>query len=457
MVPGHPRSREEAWDMTNDLTADTTCDVLIAGGGVAALCAAISAREAGASVMMVEKASIDMRGGNTRHSRNLRVAHDGATVLSPGTYGAEEYASDLSRAAGGKGDETLIRALARGSETITDWLSARGVVFEAFGRGRIPWSRKTAFLLGGGKTMLNALYAAAECRGVTIRYGATVSDLTGDGAARIVRGAAFETVTAKAVVACSGGYQANSDWLRRERGAATGGLVNRGTPFAEGEVLQSLLNLGARSTGVAGACHMVAVDARSPRHDGGIVTRVKDIPLGMVVDRAGRRFHDERADPGPHHYATWGNLIAERPDQRATLILDDAAMRARARAPTPFPAWRADTIEELAAVLQVEPGVLKHSAQEFGRLGSPPYWAQPLCPGVSFTCHGVGVDARARVILRDGRPSDHLFAAGMIMAAGVLGTGYLSGVGITIGAVFGRIAGEGAARHAHSRAPGTLR
>lgn len=436
--------------MTN-LTADTTCDVLIAGGGVAALCAAISAREAGVSVIVAEKAPRDMRGGNTRHSRNLRVAHGEASVLSPGAYDAEEYSADLVRVAGGAGDETLIRTLVRGSETVTDWLSARGVVFEPFSRGRIPWSRKTAFLLGGGKSMLNALYAAAERRGVTLLYGASVTELTGDGVARIVCGAAFETIAAKAVIACSGGYQANAQWLRRERGAGTGGLVNRGTPFAEGEVLQSLLKLCAQSTGVAGACHLVAVDARSPRHDGGIVTRARNIPFGMVVDRSGRRFHDEGADPGPRHYATWGQLIAERPGQKAILILDDVAMRGRF--PAPFPAWRAETLEDLAALLDVKPDILKHSAQEFGRLGNPPYWAQPLCPGVTFTCHGVRVDAQARVTLRDGRPCEHLFAAGMIMAPNLLGTGYLSGVGVTIGAVFGRIAGESAARHALVRPP----
>lgn len=435
----------------NNPKAERTCDVFIAGGGVAALCAAISAREAGASVVMAEKATPDLRGGNTRHSRNFRVAHHEASALSPGAYSVEEYASDLLRAAGGAGDETLIRILAHGSETVTSWLSARGVVFEAFARGHIPCSRKTAFVLGGGKSMMNALYATAMRRGVTIRYGAGVTEVTGDGIATIACDGAFETVAARAVIACSGGYQANAQWLRRERGDRKAEFVNRGTPFAEGEVLQSLLKLGARPSGVPGACHLVAVDARSPQHDGGIVTRVKDIPSGMVVDCTGRRFHDEMADLGPRHYAIWGNLIAELPDQRATLILDDVTMRGRT--PTPFRAWRADTIEELSTLLDVEPGILEHSAREFGRLGNPPYWARPLCPGVTFTSHGVTVDPQARVIMCDGVACDKLFAAGMIMAPNVLGSGYLSGVGVTVGAVFGRIAGESAARYALARSP----
>ncbi|OIQ79204.1 fumarate reductase flavoprotein subunit precursor [mine drainage metagenome] len=431
-------------------TATFACDVLVAGGGVAALCAAISAREAGASVILAEKAPVEMRGGNTRHSRNFRVAHDEASHLSPGTYSADEYFVEIMQVAGEAGNEALAQTLAHESKTVVTWLAERDVVFENCERGRIPGSRKTVFVLGGGKAMVNALYAAAMRCGITVLYDCGITAVREDGSAAMLRHGSQQTVAYKAMVVCTGGYQANTQWLESECGSGMADFVNRGTPFAEGELLQSLLNMGAKAVGVPGACHLVAVDARSPRHDGGIITRVKNIPLGMVVDCFGRRFHAEDAEEGPSRYSMWGHLIAKRPRQRATLILDEAA-RCRSE-PSAFLPLRAENLEEMADLLQVELGNLRQSVQEHGRLAGPPYWAIPLCPGITFTGRGVAVDPQARVIMNDDTPCDNLFAAGMIMAPNIITSDYLAGTAITIGAVFGRIAGQGAAWHAIAQA-----
>jgi tricarballylate dehydrogenase len=288
----------------------------------------------------------------------------------------------------------------------------------------------------------------------------------------IVDATGRRTVCPRAVIACCGGYQANPARLRLRWGDAADRFVVRGIPHARGEVLLHLLDQGAAAVGEPGACHLVAVDARSPQADGGIVTRVLGIPAGIVVDGSGRRFHDEAADLGPTRYALWGQMVAELPGQIAFLVLDapgEASVR-----PSIFPPIRAATIGELAAMIGLDPGALEATVACFnaaignpGRgpaatrtegiapaktrlarpITVPPFTAIPIRPGITFTCHGVKVDAQARVVLADGRPAENIYAAGMIMAPNVLGTGYLAGAAVTIGAVFGRIAGEEAARH----------
>lgn len=425
-----------------------TCDVLVVGGGIAALCAGISARRAGASVLLVECAPKEMRGGNTRHSRNFRIKHDETSSLVRGTYSEEEFLSDVYLAAAGTSDETLARLLVRKSAELPQWLAANGVVFQNMTDSTLPWSRKTAFFLGGGKAMVNALYATAAQGGIAILYDSAVSALHPDGSVTFIRKGAPETLHAKVVVVCSGGYQANKDWLRREWGEGAANFVNRGTPFATGNVLQLLLDMGARSVGIPGACHLVAVDARSPEHDGGIVTRVDGIPFGIVVDRYGRRFYDERTETGPRRYSMWGKLVAGRPGQIATLILDATGFKRSL--PSIFPPLRAQSVAAMAVLLNMDPATLTATVGQCGKLKVPPFFAFPIRPGVTFTCHGIKVDEQARVIMNDGQPSDNLFAAGMIMAPNIIGTDYLAGAAITIGAVFGRIAGEGAANHALS-------
>jgi tricarballylate dehydrogenase len=219
---------------------------------------------------------------------------------------------------------------------------------------------------------------------------------------------------------------------------------------------------------------MVAVDGRGPAFDGGIVTRINSIPHGIVVDRHCRRFHDEGEDVGKTHYAKWGARIADRPGQVAYLIMD---ARGLARAlPTALPPIRADSVAALGAKLQLDPTALECTIRNFNTaiavsddgvpierstaglnppksqtaapLMVPPFACYPLRPGVTFTYFGVAVDDRMRVVRNDGRPALQVFAAGMIMAANVLSEGYLAGLGVTISTVFGRLAGEAAARHA---------
>ncbi len=412
-------------------------DVLVVGGGCAALCAAIAARRSGAIVRMVEHASDALRGGNARHARNFRIMHDQPQWYVPDVYGEEAFFNDLVRVTGGVLDEPLAQILIRGSADLVTWLIKNGVRLQDPSSGAMPYSRRTAFFLGGGKAMVNALYATAIKLGVGISYHSEVVALTfGDSncSVDIRHDGRTERAIAKSLVICSGGHQANLGWLRESFGPAADNFMIRGTPYDTGSVLRLLLDAGAKPVGDPARAHMVAVDARGPKFDGGIVTRITAIPHGIVVDRQAKRFHDEGEDARKTHFARWGARIAECPDQIAWLILD--ANGVGRALPTALAPIRADTIAALATAIGLEPAALEATVNEFNAatatpgdmplnergttglnppksrgavaLTAPPFAAYPLRPGVTFTHYGVAVDERLRVRKNDGKPCECL-------------------------------------------------
>jgi tricarballylate dehydrogenase len=455
-------------------------DVLVIGGGNAGISAAIDAAERDAKVLVVEAAPPFYRGGNTRHTRNLRAMHEAPTDVLTDAYGEAEYWDDLVRVTGGITDEALARLTIRGSAMCSDWLQRHGVRFQPALGGTLHLGRTNAFFLGGGKALVNALYRAAEALGVEVRYEAEVVDVTleeGFFSGAIIRTAAGEApVRAKTLVAAAGGFESNIAWLEEHWGEAARNFRIRGTPYNMGVVLRRLLDRGAMQVGDPTQCHAVAVDGRAPRFDGGIVTRVDCVPLGIVVNAEGERFYDEGEDFWPKRYAIWGRLLAKQPQQIGHVIIDQKPL-GRFMPPV-FPAVEAPTIRELAAKIGLDPDRLEATVAAFNdavrpgdfdhtrlddcrteglappkshwaqRLDRSPFLAYALSPGITFTYLGVGVNEQARMLMADGRPSANVFAAGEIMAGNVLGQGYLAGIGMTIGSVFGQIAGTEAARHA---------
>ena len=228
-------------------------DVLVAGGGNAALCAALAAREAGARVLVLESAPESHRGGNSRHTRNLRCMHDAPTAVLTEAYGEAEYLDDLLRVTGGATDEALARLTIRGSAACTGWMQARGVRFQPALSGTLHLNRTNAFFLGGGKALLNAYYRAAAARGIAVLYEAEVQDVAlragrFDAATVLHRGRTQE-VRAGALIAASGGFEANLEWLREAWGAPADNFLIRGTPYNRGRLLRALLDQGVRPTG----------------------------------------------------------------------------------------------------------------------------------------------------------------------------------------------------------------
>ncbi|HEX2258017.1 MAG TPA: FAD-dependent tricarballylate dehydrogenase TcuA [Afifellaceae bacterium] len=452
-------------------------DVLIAGGGNAALCAAITARRSGASVLVVEAAPKFYRGGNSRHTRNLRLMHDAPTETLTGPYYEDEFWDDLMRVTGGETDEGLARFTIRQSGELWDWLKAQGVRFQPSLGGTLSLSRTNAFFLGGGRALLNTLYMTAERLGVGVLYEAEVVGLQVESGAfhgATVRHDGTEhAVQAAVFVAAAGGFEANIEWLKESWGMAAENFLIRGTPYNRGTVLRMLLDCGAAPVGDPSQCHAVAIDARAPRFDGGIVTRLDCVIFGIVVNREARRFYDEGEDFWPKRYAIWGRLVAQQPDQIAYAIIDSKAIGSFM--PSVYAPIQADGIAGLAHALELDPAALERTIADFNaavrpgkydtdtlddcrtdgldppkshwarRLDSPPYFAYPLRPGITFTYLGVKVDEEARIVMQDGRRTANMFAAGEIMAGNVLGRGYLAGIGMTIGTVFGRVAGREAA------------
>lgn len=458
-------------------------DVVVIGGGNAGVVSALSARRTGASVLLVERAEREIRGGNSRHTRNLRCVHDGADGYCTGAYTREEMWRDLCDIGSGPNDEALASLTLTESRSAPGWMTAHGVRWQRPLTGTLHLGRTNRFFLGGGKALLNTYYRTAAAAGVRTVYGASVEDftITGDSCTsiRIVAGGRDHDVAARAVVCASGGFEANVPWLSRYWGDAALNYHIRGPVHNDGTVLSRLLDAGAETVGEEKGFHAIAVDARSPKFDGGIATRLDCIPFGITVNRFGERFYDEGEEIWPKRYAIWGTNIALQPDQIAYALWDSRVHGMFL--PPMYPALRADSISELSGLLGLDAGAVSHTVRVYNDalapdvrqrfdpttldgvattglnppksnwaqpLDTPPFYGVPMRPGITFTYMGVGIDRRARIRRSNGTLFDNLFAAGEIMSGNILSTGYLAGFGMTIGTVWGRIAGREAGRHA---------
>jgi tricarballylate dehydrogenase len=291
-----------------------------------------------------------------------------------------------------------------------------------------------------------------------------------DGARHVVR--------AGTLVAACGGFESNIEWLKQYWGPAADNFLIRGTPHNRGTVLKLLLGHGVQEIGDPTQCHAVAIDARAPKYDGGIITRLDCVVFGIVVNKHAQRFYDEGEDIWPKRYAIWGRLVAQQPDQIAYIIFDASSLKLFM--PSLYPPIAAQSIRELAGKLTLDPDVLEATVNGFNaavrpgtfddtilddcrtqgltpdkthwarRIETAPFYAYPVRPGITFTYLATRVNKEARMLMKDGKPSANMFAAGEVMSGNVLGRGYAAGMGMTIGSVFGRIAGGEAAKNARN-------
>jgi tricarballylate dehydrogenase len=454
--------------------------VVVIGAGNAGLVAAMAAYDAGArDVLVLERSDETFRGGNSRHTRNIRCVHGSDFSYNTGAYSAEELWSDLCGVGTGPSDPVLAQQTIEASQSVPDWMLEHGGRFQKPLAGTLHLGRTNSFFLGGGKALLNSYHRTLRRMGITVAYGVRVDELLveADRCEGLVVDVSGETlrIRARAFVVAAGGFEANLDWLAEYWGAGAYNYIVRGPRTNDGLVLKSLLRHDAQVAGEARGFHSVAVDARSPKFDGGIATRVDCIPFGVVLNRDGVRFYDEGEDIWPKRYAIWGGQIAQQPDQIAYALWD--AKIDGLFLPPMFGVTSGATVTEVATKLGLDGATAEGTVCAYNRavpadardtfdprdkdglatvgltppksnwaqrLDSAPFYGIALRPGITFTYMGVRIDSAGHIQRNTGQFAN-VFAAGEVMSGNILSSGYLAGFGMCIGTVWGRIAGEGAA------------
>jgi len=493
--------------MTNGLY-----DVVIVGGGNAALCAALAANEAGARVVLLERAPQAECGGNSRFtSGSMRFPYESVEDLRPifsdlsdaelanldfGTYPQADFFDDMFRVSNYRTDPQLCEQLVTKSYDTARWLAGKGIRFiprmaHAFKiNGRFKMAPGLASeAVGGGEGLVEKQTQIAIKNGVEVRYDARVVSLLFDGhsvrGVRVKSGRTTTEINAAAVVLACGGFEANTEWRTRYLGPTWDLVKVRGTRFNTGDGLRMALDIGAAPFGNWGSCHSVGWDANAPEFGDlsvGSGFQKHSYPLGIMVNAEGRRFVDEGADLRHFTYAKYGQVILRQPGQFAWQIFDKKAIPLlredyRIRRVTKV---SANSLEELAKKLEgVDPAGFLAEMQAFNnavqtdlpfdpavkdgrattglsipksnwalKIDEPPFEAYQVGCGITFTFGGLRIEPDSgQVIDLDLQPMPGLYAAGE-MVGGIFCFNYPGGTGLTSGAVFGRIAGNAAAREA---------
>ena len=486
-------------------------DVVIVGAGNAALSAAIAAREEGAEVLVLEKAPEYFRGGNTYFTGGIiRCAYEGIEdikALVPdmsseeeqsvdvGRYTQGDFYNDLMRVTAGLSDPELAQLLVSQSHPTLLWLRERGVRFVlSFGRQAFKvgdkyrfWGGLVVESVGAGKGLSDQQFQVAERMGVEIRYQTKGIKLLQDSKGRVsgvkVQGPdGFEDIQGKSVVLASGGFEANAEMRARYLGPGWELAKVRGIPYNTGDGITMALEIGAQPYGHWSSCHAVAWDLNAPPYGDRVVTELyqkHSYPFGIIVNIEGKRFVDEGADFRNYTYVPYGREILRQPQGVAFQIFDDKVkhlLRDEYRIPQVTMAT-ANTIEELADRLDMNRDGLVRTVSEFNAavqekeynptildgkstvgieppksnwalpIDTPPFLGYAVTCGITFTFGGLKISGRAEVQDCEGVPIPGLYAAGELVG-GVFYYNYPGGSGLIAGAVFGKIAGESAARDA---------
>jgi tricarballylate dehydrogenase len=480
--------------------------VIVVGGGNAGLCAALAARERGAEVVLFERATGRLAGGDTGFTAGaMRVAYRGAGELRTllpevsdeeiahsdfGSYPLEQFLSDLAQVTESRTDPELAFTLASRSYETLRWLTAKGVrflpsyrrqAFEVDGRFGF-WGGLTIEASGGGQGLIQALTKKALGEGVTLEYGCRAVDLLHGGnrvhGIRVLRRGVLTEVRADAVILACGGFQANTEWRTRYLGPPWDIAKVRGTRYNLGDGHRMALEAGASPHGNWSGCHAVAWDLNAPEFGDPAVGdgfQKHSYPFGIMVNAAGRRFVDEGADFRNYTYAKYGREILAQPGHFAWQVFDHKAARLlrdeyRIRQVTKV---TADTLKDLAgkldgidragfldevttfnAAVQVQIPFNPNVRDGRCTVGLPiekSNWASPLdqAPFEAYAVTG-GITftfGGVRINANAQVLNTDLQPLGGLFAAGEIVGGifyfnYPGGSGLTAGSVFGRIAGH---------------
>ena len=491
---------------------DKIYDVIVVGGGNAALCAALSAREHGARVLLLERAPEDQRGGNSSFTGGgFRMVHHGVETVRTvvpdlsegeiantdfGEYTEEAYLDDLGRVTRWYCDPDLAETVVRRSTETVQWLHGRGVRFiPRFGRYAFKHEGKFKFFggtvieaAGGGRGLVQAEYKAAEKHGVEIHYNAQAIALLrgqeGVQGVRVVVNRAEEEIRSKAVVLAAGGFEANREWRTRYLGPGWDMAKVRGTRYNTGDGIRMALDIGAQAYGQWSGCHSVSWERYAPDFgelDRPITASRNGYPFSIMVNAEGKRFVDEGADFRNYTYAKYGRAVLEQPGSYAWHVFDSQVEHLlheeyRSKGTTKV---HADTLEELVARMEdVHPGQFLQTVREFnaairrsaafnpnikdgrcteGLALNKSNWAnaieKPPFSAYAVTC-GITFTFGGLKIDTATRVLDIADAPlpGLYAAGELVGGlfyyNYPGSSGLMAGSVFGRIAGREAAAHA---------
>ncbi|MDE2476019.1 MAG: FAD-dependent tricarballylate dehydrogenase TcuA [Alphaproteobacteria bacterium] len=485
------------------------CDVIIIGGGSAAFEAAVAAHEQGArKIVMLEKAPEAEYGGNARYSgTGFRFWHRGAdeiraflpdmddslfASLEIPPYTEEEFAADLERMTLSRMDPLLARTLVGQSNAAVHWMKDAGIRWEVLkeharlGNKRYFERGIVIHVAGGGVGQLEQWRRIATDKNIQIRFSSPVSAIHGN--MHRVEGVHVCTAVkeydlgAPAVIACAGGFQASAEMRARYLAGNADFVKVRGSRHDTGEVLNSLVAIGAATAGQWQSGHMSPIDARAPdfetpQHaDGrGNAQSRYDYPFGITVNALGQRFFDEGEAQHSYTYAKTGRSVLAQPGAIAWQIYDQTGIRHHRYPHHAATYEESSDIRELAAKAGLPPEVLLHTIAEFNaacrddvqfdpsrqdgksthgllipksnwanRIETPPFRAYPVTCGITFTFGGVKVNEKAQVLNSLRQPIKGLYASGDIL--GLFFHNYPAFTGQTRNAVFSRLAGVHAAR-----------
>lgn len=479
-------------------------DAIVLGGGNAGLCAALSARESGARVAIIEKAPVAEKGGNSAHTGGaFRVAYEGVGDLKQlmpdlldselensdfGTYSAEEFFDELAVQSQYRADPEVLDTVVSESLDTLKWMTTKGVRFmPIYGRQAFKvegkykfWGGLTIEVSGGGLGLVESLTSRAEKESIDIFYGTRAQSLVRTEGRWVVHCGNGKSYSAASVIIATGGFHANLRWRTQFLGPGWDLAKVRGSRHNTGDGIEMALNAGAAAHGNWSGCHAVFYDLNAPAMgDLGLLNMQKNyFHLGVVVNAEGKRFLDEGLDFRNYTYSSMGEKVLRQPggvawqvfDQHTEALLpDEYRIRQATRV-------QADTLEELAEKMDgINANGFLHTVEEWnaavdesrpfnpairdGRstrnltipksnwanpLSKPPFVAYAVTCGITFTFGGLKVDARARVLDEDDQPIEGLYAAGELVG-NLYFVKYAGGAGLTSGSVMGRLAGADAA------------
>jgi tricarballylate dehydrogenase len=480
-------------------------DVVVVGAGNAALCAALSAREHGARVLVLEKAPRAAQGGNCPYTRGgFRFVHGGVedvrglvpdltddvrAKLDMAPYTAQDFRDHLLAVTRGEADPELMDTLISQSRATLEWMHSKGVRWELPSGVRtspgassvIPNSvGLSAWRSGPG--LLEMLTTAARRNGIDILYetamqGLLLDDRRGACGVQARDADGPHLIRSRAVVLACGGFEASPEMRSKHLGAGWERGKVRGSRYNTGDGHRAALDVGARPFGQWSGCHATPVDANAPdtgRLDVADRMPRRSYPLGVMVNLRGRRFIDEGAGFAEQTFVKVGGLILTQDRGIAFQIFDSKAvplLEPRYGASRPV---EANSVSGLAEKLHVDPTQLSATLDAFNReahegeynlrdldgrstksltppksnwaikIDAPPFVAFTVTGAITYTYGGLRISTQAQVLDMEDKPISGLFAAGEIVG-GIFYHNSLRGAGLMHGAVFGRLAGVGAA------------